>query len=345
MHFGNPYALWALALAPLLFWVGWLARRRRRRAVEALGRAELIGKLYDESVPRWHDRRLRMGLAVYLLLGFSAARPQYGRIEQTISRSGVDVLIAIDTSPSMLATDVEPNRLEKAKESLQHLVRRFRGNRVGIIAFAGEAFLLCPMTLDHGLASLVLDSVDESSVGVPGTDLGRAIEVAQRAFERGGSGSSVLVLLTDGEDNEGRGLAAAEEAAEAGVRVFAIGIGTERGALVPDGAGNFKENEDGSKVLSRLDLASLDSIAKATGGIAYAGGDNPTSAVNSIVLRIDRMQKSELESREITIHQDRYGWFLAPALGMLLWLLVSHPRQQRKIALAMSEASHGGFTR
>ena len=122
-----------------------------------------------------------MGLAVYGLLAFSAARPQYGRIEQRIARSGVDVLIAIDCSPSMLTTDVLPNRLETAKESLGRLVRRFRGNRVGIIAFAGDAFLLCPMTLDYSLAGLVLESVDRDSVGLAGTDLGRAIEVAHAA--------------------------------------------------------------------------------------------------------------------------------------------------------------------
>lgn len=340
MHFGNPIALWSLTVLPVLALVGWLAARRRRRSIEKIGQPALVAQLIPEPIPKWRARRTWAGLWIYALVAFAAARPQYGQTEQTIKRAGVDVIIAIDTSSSMLATDVKPNRLERAKESLKRLVNRFAGDRVGIIAFAGDAFLLCPMTLDHSLASLVLQSVDETSVGVPGTDLAKAIDVAGKAFERGSAGSPVLVLLTDGEDNEGQGKGAAERAAKSGMVIYAIGIGTERGAPVPDATKGYKESEDGTKVISKLDLNGLSAIAKATGGEAFDGGDNPVSAVNSVALRIDRMQKSELESKKLTIYQDRYGWFIAPAIVLLIWLLISRPAQKRELSLSVVEANN-----
>jgi Ca-activated chloride channel family protein len=326
--------LWAFALLPVLILLYRRAELRRRRAIETLGSGLLISQLFPASIPQWRVRRAWIGIWVFVLLTLAAARPQYGRTQQTIERTGVDVIIAVDTSPSMLAEDIKPNRLTAAKDGLKRLVRRLEGNRVGIVAFAGEAFLVCPMTLDHSLASLVLEALDEDTVGASGTSLGTAISTAQKAFERGGSGSPVLVLLTDGEDNEGRGLAAAKEAAEAGIRIHAIGIGTDRGAPVPDGAAGYKETEDGKKVVSRLDIGGLRAIAEAGGGIAYAASDNPNPAVNSIMLQIDRMRKSELESRRFVIYQDRYGWFIVPAMVLLLLLLIVPPGR-------MTEAGSG----
>ncbi len=341
MHVGNPQALWLLTLlAPLVLAALWSARRRRRAAAR-LGETALLGRLYEPAVRSWRRRRALAGLAAAALLAVAAARPQYGRVEQTLERAGLDVIIGIDVSASMLATDIEPNRLAQAKESLKRLVRSLRGHRLGIVAFAGEAFLLCPMTLDHALALLVLESVGPDSVGVPGTDLGRAVEVAQGAFQRGGAGSPVLVLITDGEDNEGRGLAAAQRAAGAGVRIFAIGIGTERGGPVPEGERGYKE-KDGAKVVSHLDLAGLAAMARATGGAAYAGGANPGVAVNAIALRLDRMDKTELESGKIVLYEDRYGWFVAPAIILLVWLAAFGPggRVSARGAAELTPAAH-----
>lgn len=345
MRFGNPIALWALAAAPVLIWIVLAAFRRRRRTSEEIGQPALVTRLFPESVATWRKRRVWAGVGAFTLLALASARPQYGRVEQTIRRQGVDVLIAVDTSASMLATDVAPTRLAAAKESLKRLIRGVWGNRVGIAAFSGEAFLQCPMTLDQTLAMLVLDSIDENSVGVPGTDLGKAIEVATLAFQRGGSGSRVLVLLTDGEDNEGRGLVEAKKAAKEGVRIFAIGIGTERGAPVPDGKGGFKENDDGIKVVSHLDMEALRAIAEATGGVALKAGDNPSGAVNSIAVRIDRMLKGDMQEQKLIIYQDRFGWFIAPAIILLAWLLVSRPRQQREVRVAIKGEAYGTHAR
>lgn len=350
MHFGNPLALWALTALPLLALLAWWGQRRRRRAIERIGESGLITQLVPAEIARWRKRRIYIALAVFTLLALASARPQYGQIEQTIKRAGVDVIVAIDTSRSMLAPDVEPNRLTRAKESLYRLVNRLRGNRIGIIAFAGEAFLLCPMTHDVSLASLVLEAVDEDSVGVQGTDLGKAIEVARGAFERSSVGTPVLVLLTDGEDNEGRGRLAAEEAAKAGIVIHCIGIGTDRGAPVPeivpeqDGNANapikYKVDEFGTSVVSRMNFSSLETISEMTGGQAYVAGDNPISAVNSISLRIDRMEKSDVESKKMMIYQDRFGWFVAPAIVLLSWLLLTRPRPNHRRPGLIQEGAH-----
>jgi Ca-activated chloride channel family protein len=340
MQFGNPTALWTLAGLPLLVLAGWMALRRHRRVIERIGRPELIARLYPASVLDWRRRRFGLVLAVFVLLCVAAARPQYGQIEQTLQSMGLDILIAIDTSDSMLAADIKPNRLAKAKDSLRRFVARLRGNRIGIIAFAGDAFLLCPITLDHSNAALVLEAIDVDSIGVPGTDLGRAIDVAREAFENGGAGSSVLVLITDGEDNEEHGLAAARVADEKGIRIYTIGIGTEQGAPVPDGQGGYKERIQGGKVISRLDMTSLERISAATGGSAYAAGENIGAAVNLIAREIDGLEKKEQEARKLIIHQDRYGWFLAPAIALLVWLLISRPRHQRQVhGMAFEEAA------
>lgn len=344
MHFGNPEVLWLLPVWVVLALLGVRALAWRRRAARHIGQPELLDRLYPTEVRRWRRRRLALALAALLLLVVAAARPQYGRIERNLHSVGTNILVALDCSASMGARDVQlqgaqASRIEAAKRSLELLVHRLAGNRVGIVAFAGEAMLQCPMTLDQDMASMVLKSLDTDSVGVPGTDLGEAIDVATGAFERGSpDGGRALVLLTDGEDNEGKGLEAARRAKEKNVRIFAIGIGTSRGAPFPEvkssdasGAPSFKEDtKTGAKVNSRLRMDTLDEIAKASGGgVAFAAGDAPAGAVDRVAAAIDNLQKTEIETRKQILYQDRFQWFLAPALLLLLVLLLLRPQPTR----------------
>lgn len=326
LRFGNPLALHALWLAAGLALLAWRARARSARAMREMGDPAVVLRLVSPAAIAWRRRRDAVAVAAFAMLALAAARPQYGRVEQPMRRAGVDVLVAVDVSPSMLAQDVKPNRLAKAKESLKVLVRALAGDRVGIVAFAGEAILACPLTGDVELADLALGAIDRDSVGVAGTDLGAAIDVAARAFERGGVGSPVLVLLTDGEDNEGKGLAAAQEAAKKGLRIFAIGIGTDIGAPIPDGMKGYLETSQGTKVGTRLDMSGLGAIARATGGEAFHAAGSPAAAVDAVMRRIDRVEKSEIEGSRIVVHQDRFPWFLVPAMAMIAWLMVSAPR-------------------
>lgn len=331
MHFGNPQILWLLATGwPLLAMVGWRTTLWRRRIAGRIGQPHLLDRLHPETVTRWRGRRLALSLLALFLLIIAASRPQYGEVEQSLRGAGSNVLIALDCSASMNARDVQPSRMESARQSLGSLLRQLRGNRVGIVAFAGTAFLQCPMTLDSAMAQLVLESLDTQSIGVPGTDFGQAIGVAVEAFNRGGDdGARTLVLLTDGEDNEGQGLDAARKASAEGVVIYAIGIGTERGAPLLEESGGFKEDKSGRKVNTQLRMDLLRQMAEETGGQAFEAGDSPLAAIDQIARLIRRQEKVQFEARRQIIYQDRFQWFLAPALLILLWLLVSRPEPTR----------------
>lgn len=339
MHFGNPQILWLLLAWPLLALLGWRALAWRARVARRIGRQQLVERLYPESVRRWRRRRLTLALAAVLLLIVAAARPQYGQVVQTVRSAGSNVLIALDCSKSMTATDIAPTRLDAAKRSLELLLKRLAGDRAGIVAFAGAAFLQCPMTLDHSMAALVLRSLGTDSVGTPGTDIGEAIRVATEAFERGASeGGRSLVLLTDGEDNEGKGIAAAREAAKKQVRIYAIGLGTTRGAPLMDESGSFKEDPSGAKVNTQLRMDTLRKIAEATGGAAIEAGQSFAPAVESVARLIEAQQKVEFDQQRQVMYQDRFQWFLLPALLLILWMLLLRPEpvhlEQRQAELA-----------
>ncbi|HOE97898.1 MAG TPA: VWA domain-containing protein [Candidatus Sumerlaeota bacterium] len=330
MHWGNPQMLWFLLAWPLLAWLGWAALRRRARLVARLGEHSLLGRLFPASVQRWRRRRLLRLLLAAILLTIAAARPQYGQIEQTLRSFGTHVIVAVDVSRSMKAADVPPNRLEAAKHSLTLLLRRLEGHRVGIIAFAGDAFLQCPMTLDREMATLVLRSLDTDSVGALGTNLEVLIETAMEAFERDGvEGSSAVVLLTDGEELEGNAIDAASRAAARAIRIYPIGIGTDAGAPILLEENRFLEDAQGAKVNTRLRMDTLQRIAELTGGEAFEAGDNPLPAVTAVARLIEDQEKSEIESRRRIIYEDRFQWFLAPALALIFWVLASRPEPTR----------------
>jgi Ca-activated chloride channel family protein len=326
MIFGNENVFWLILAWPVLVILGWSAIRWRRQVSETIGDTEQLNRLYPQSIRVWRVRRLFLVLLTCLILIFAAARPQYGRIERKIRSQGVNVLIALDCSKSMGAKDVIPTRIERAKQSLGILVNHLAGNRVGIVAFAGTAVLQCPMTLDRNMAMLMMDALDTETVGVPGTDLGFAIDTAVEAFERGADdGGRVLVLITDGEDHENSVSGALDRAKAAGVRIYAIGIGTARGAPLQDQGGQFMETVDGPKVNTRMQMDSLKRISEFTGGTALEAGSTPEHVVRAIADRISRQEKADLEERKEVIHMDRFQWFLIPALLILFWMLLRRP--------------------
>lgn len=347
MHFGNPQLLWLLPFWLILVALGVYALAWRRQVARRIGQPELVDRLYPAEIRIWRRRRMTLALAAALLLIVAAARPQYGRIERSMRSVGSNVLIALDCSKSMDADDVAPSRLEAAKRSLEMLLHQLSGNRIGIISFAGEALLQCPMTLDYDLATLVLNNLDTDSVAIPGTDLGDAINTAVGAFERGApEGGRALILITDGEDLEGKALTAARTARDKRVHVYAIGIGTARGTPLlnkPDGAaipgyappppsvgGGFMEDPTtGGKVNTRLHMETLEEVAKITNGAAYAAEDNPAAAVERIARQIAQIERTDLEARKQVLYQDRFQWFLAPALLLLLWALLLRPTPTR----------------
>ncbi len=321
MRWANPDALALLWLTPALVAVYVYAFRARRRALETLAFADALPGLVSRR--EWRQRRLRAGLMVagLVLLVIAVARPQVGAKMTKVKRKGVDVIVAIDTSESMLARDVAPNRLEAAKDAVRGLLGRLRGDRVGIVAFAGDAFVYCPLTVDYGAAAMFLDSLDTQVIGLQGTAIAKAITCADDAFKAAEHKYKQLVIMTDGEDHEGGELAAAKRAAEDGVQIHVIGVGGLEGEPIPieDEAGKVtghKRDRNGDIVLSRLHEQALKKIAEAGGGVymrASATGVN----VDRIYAQIEAPEGQVVGTYRFTEYQERYQWPLGLALILL----------------------------
>ncbi|MFQ6130732.1 MAG: VWA domain-containing protein [Armatimonadota bacterium] len=320
-RFGNPAALGLLWLLPVCALLYVLADRRRARALAAFGEAGLMAKLAGSVSPR--RRRLKAGLVVAALglVVVALARPQFGTRMEVVKRRGLDLFVALDCSASMLAEDVKPSRLERAKHEVGSLLGRLEGDRVGLVAFAGDAFIQCPLTVDYAAARTFLHAMSPDMLPVPGTALGRAIEVASRGFPGKERKYKVLVLITDGEDHAGNPQAAAEEAAKQGVVIYTIGIGSPEGAPIPvyDEEGRrtaYKHDREGQVVMSRLNDAQLKQIAAAGRG-RYFRATGGQLELERIVDEVNRMEKKELSARQFSHYEERFQWPLAMAILLL----------------------------
>lgn len=270
---------------------------------------------------RWW--KMVLPVVAVALLSLALARPQYGTREETVKRRGMDIVIAIDTSDSMLAEDIRPNRLRVAKKEISRLIDRLKGDRIGIVPFAGDAFVQCPLTLDYGAAKMFLESIDTNTVSRPGTALGQAIEVASRCFVLEEQKYKVLILITDGDNTveQPDPLEAVRDAAEQGVRVYTIGIGSRDGVPIPvrepDGTlVGYKEDQQGQKVLSRLNEKLLRDIALKTDSY-YSRVTTENMQLDRIVEDINQLEQKELQA---TVHLrgiDRFQYVLFPAILLL----------------------------
>jgi Ca-activated chloride channel family protein len=322
MHFSHPgylNLLWALPL--LLAFFLWSSRRRRRR-LETFIAPVLIPRLTGEfSRPKAIGRSLLLtGFFTFGILAL--ARPQWGMRQETVRRQGVDVIAALDTSYSMNAEDVAPSRLEKAKSEIRAMIGRFKGDRVGLVVFAGTAMVQCPLTLDYGAAVLFLDVANTETIPEPGTSLAAAIQTATSAFIAKEKKYKVLVIFTDGEDLEGQVQAAIEKAKEAGVVIYSVGIGSPEGRPIPvrDLKGDiieYRKDTDGQIVVSRLDERSLAQIALDTGG-GYFRATTSESELDQIYDDISRMEKKQLEARLFQNFEDQFQYPLGLAIFCLI---------------------------
>ena len=333
MRFGDPQAFWFLLLAPLCLVFYFWAFRRKRRALAAFGNPALMEKL--TSATSWVRQGVKAALMVagFFFLVLALVRPQFGTKLELLHRRGVDIIIALDTSLSMLAEDIKPNRLARARYEIEGLIDRLEGDRVGLVAFAGRSFALCPLTLDYGAAKLFLDSIDSDIIPVQGTAIAEAIRTATKAFGSQERKYKVLILITDGEDHAGDPAEAAEEAAEAGVRIFAVGVGTREGELIPvraEGRVDYLKDRRGRIVKSRLDEAALQEVARVTDG-AYVRAGSGGVGLEQVYAQIAEMEKKELGARKYTQYKHRYQWPLAFALACFVCeALLSDRRRERR---------------
>ncbi len=314
----DPWNLVALALVPALAAFLLWARRRRQRDLETFVAAGLLAVVSPDVDPRRRTTRGVLLVVTTLLLALALAGPMWGFHWEEVHREGIDLVVAIDTSRSMLSTDVKPNRLGRAKLAVQDLLARLRGDRIALVAFAGSAFVQCPLTLDHGAFLQSLDAIEAGIIPRGGTSLSAAIDASLDAFEGRQGNHQALVLITDGEDHEGDVKAATKRASERGVAVYTVGIGTTEGELIPTEGGGFVKDRGGQVVKSRLGEETLKQIAVDTGGV-YLHAAGPTMGLTELYDDyIAKKEKRELESTLEKRFEQRFQVPLALAALLLL---------------------------
>jgi Ca-activated chloride channel family protein len=311
-------SLAALLLVPgLALFLLWTARRRERALAEFVAAA-----LLPAVAPDLDRRRRRLGgallVAATLCLVAGVAGPMWGFRWQEVRREGIDLVVAMDTSRSMLATDVKPNRLARAKLAVEDLLAELGGDRIGLVAFAGTAFVQCPLTLDYGAFRQSLEAVEVGLIPRGGTALGAAIDAALDAFEGRQGRHQALVLITDGEDHEGKVKEAVKRAADRGVKVYSVGIGTADGELVPGDGGAFVKDRKGQVVKSRLDEETLKQIAVDTGGVYLHAAGAALGLSELYRDYIATMEKRELATTLERRFEHRFQIPLAIAFALLL---------------------------
>lgn len=321
MHWGSPFYMNLLLLIPAVAVFFVFTALSKRKKLEAFGDIAIIEKLYiSKSLAKDRVKRILVIIAATFLI-LSLAMPQIGTRLTMAKRYGVDILVAIDTSLSMLAQDIKPNRLEKAKLEIDSLIDKLKGDRVGILTFAGDSFVQCPLTLDYAAAKMFLSIIESSMMPKPGTAIGDAIRTAAKSFIKKERKHKVLILLTDGEDHDTDPIGASREAKKNGIIIYTIGIGTRKGEPIPiiDESGNlkgYKKDRNGEVVMTKLDEDMLQKIALITDGRYYHATASEFE-LDKIYGEISKMEKKELSDRLFTQYEERFQYFLGIALIFL----------------------------
>jgi Ca-activated chloride channel homolog len=321
-HFEAPGWLWLAVIAPLLLaWLQWLAAAKRKTQLAQIASPRFVEELTTSHSSTRRALKNFLLLIAFVFAGIALARPQWGEFKSSGQFLGEDVVFVVDCSYSMLSTDVRPNRLARAKLAVSDFVRAHGRGRVGLVAFAGSAFLQCPLTLDYAAFEDSLNALDEKTMPVPGTDIGRALTEANHAMEKK-SRRKLVVLLTDGEDLENGGVRTAKTLATNGVVVFTIGIGTPAGSEIQmlNAAGQMELVHDakGEPVRSQLDEKTLTAIAVGTGGNYYPLGQLGEGLAR-VRAQVETLDREEGRQRAHTRGIDRYYW----PVGFLLLALVA----------------------
>lgn len=316
-RFENISFLYALLTLPLFWIIVWQVQRWKSRK----RKATIDAHLFKLLTPRYAYRHLWLK-TLFFSLGYSflviaIANPQIGSKLEEVKRTGIDLMICLDVSNSMLAEDLSPNRLERAKRAMNQLVDQLKGDRIGIVVFAGQAFVQLPITSDYAAAKLFLRNVSTETIALQGTNVSSALELAIESFEEGeNSNSRAIALITDGENHEEDALEMAETANNKGIRLFTIGMGSEKGAPIPLKNGSLKtgylKDANGETVITQLDAEMLETLAEAGDGFFHRA-TNVDAGLNRILDEISAMEKSDFGSKLYTDYEDRYPFALALA--------------------------------
>jgi len=333
-RFDNESFLYCLLIIPVLVVIWIIHNSIRIKKIAKAGDNNLLAGLMPE-VSSWRNN-LKFFI---LLLAFTfsiimVARPQFGSRIDEIKREGVEIIIALDVSNSMLAEDIQPNRLERAKQAISRLVDRLENDKIGLIVFAGDAYTQIPVTTDYVSAKMFLSSIDPSIVPKQGTSIGAAIDLGINSFSPGISESKALIIITDGENHEDKPVESAQEAAEKRVVIHTIGIGSQSGVPIPyysGGRRDYLKDNEGNTVITKLDENILGEIAFTTGG-KYVRASNSDIGLNAIFDEIRNMEQQELESTMYSEYDDQFQVIAASILILLLVEFLIMERKNRRLS-------------
>lgn len=326
-RFEEPTYLYLLLLLPLLAALFLYSNYRRRRAIKKFGDPELMAQLMPDASKYRPDVKFWIVFVAIGLFAVLLARPQFGSRLETVKRQGIEVIIALDISNSMLAEDVQPSRLQKAKRLVSQLVDKMENDKVGMIVFAGDAFTQLPITSDYISAKMFLETIDPSLISKQGTALGAAINLSTRSFTPMEGVGRTVILITDGENHEDGALEAAKAAVEKGIQINVLGVGMPKGAPIPiPGSNDYRRDREGNVVVTKLNEQMCQEIAQVGQGI-YVRVDNSNAAQNAITKEINKLAKADVETQVYTEFNEQ---FQAIAWIILLLLLVEMLILERK---------------
>lgn len=332
IKFAHPEYLIYIAVLPALAALFWLVWYLKRRSIKAYGVPASVVRMVPEHsrVKHW----LRSGMLLFAAGAFivALADPQIGTKFEEVRRTGIDLIVAIDVSSSMLAEDIKPSRILAAKREIGNCINNLKGDRIGIIVFSGDSYTQLPLTTDYSAALMLSDIINVGSAPRPGTAIGSAIELARKSFAKDQGKYKAMVIITDGENHEDDPIAAAKDAAAEGVVVHTIGMGSAEGAPIPITENGqtvgFKMDEGGTPILTKLDEATLRGIAEATGG-TYTRAANGTDNLAAVFGEIEKMEKRDFGSKQFTEFEDRFQYPLGLGILLLLGELALSERRNR----------------
>ncbi len=332
-RFAHIEMLWLLATIPVFIATFIYYTRKKRRQLEEFGDPDLLRELMPNASRVRPAVKFSLLMVALTLLIFAAAQPQYGTKEQTIKRQGIEVMFALDISNSMLAEDVAPNRLERAKQMLSKLIDKMEDDKIGVIVFAGESFVQLPITADYVSAKMFLQSIQPDLIKTQGTAIGSAINTCVRSFgDKQSEASRVIILITDGENHEDDAKAAAQAAKQQGIEIVVVGIGKPEGSPIPvPGTNNFMKDRQGNVVVSKLNEEMCNEIASAAGGL-YVRCDNTNTAMRAVQKEIDTLAKSDIETKVFTDYNEQYQSFVLIALLILVIDFFVFNRKNKKLS-------------
>lgn len=315
-QFANPHILWLLLIIPVMVVVLIAISQLRKRNLAKFGNLHILQELMPE-ISQWRVKtKSALFLTAVAVVIIAAARPQFGSKLKEQKSQGIEMMLVVDISNSMLAEDFAPNRLDRTRYAIDKLFSTLEQDRVGLVVFAGEAKVQLPITTDYRMARSFVKRISPSLVSVQGTEIGQALDLASLSFSQNRDAGRVMILITDGETHDSSAIDAAKRAAEQGIKIFAIGIGTPEGAPVKVD-GEFIKDEDDQMVVSRLNEELLQQITAATDG-GYIRATNAAFGLEEIVAEIEKLEKGELTTLRFEEYNEQFQWILAIAAVLLL---------------------------